>query len=39
MYILTFDIEEWYIKQHGTMGKDVAFNDVLKREKISVVKL
>ena len=38
MNLLTFDIKEWYIEQHGIIGKDAAFNDVLKREKISVVK-
>lgn len=38
MNLLTFDIEEWYVEQQGTIGKDVALNDVLKREKMSVVK-
>lgn len=37
MNLLTFDIEEWYIEQPGTMGKDVALNDVLEREKMSIV--
>lgn len=38
MNVLTFDIEEWYIEQQSTIGKEVALNDDIKWKKMPVVK-